>query len=288
MALTLQKNRSLSEFSTFGIGGPIHYFAAIETAAEMEEAFQFCRQEKLSFLILGKGSNCLFSDRGFSGVVLQNKISFCNWLDNIVEVGAGYPFSLLGSQSARKQLTGLEFASGIPATVGGAVFMNAGANGGQVFDSLRSVSYLHFEGKIVEYKKEELEFDYRFSSFQKMRGAILSAVFQLSSLDQAREKQLEIIDYRMRTQPLKDKSIGCIFRNPEKGISAGAIIERCGLKGLSVGEAKISEVHANFIVNWGRATAQDVRRLIQIVQKTVQEQTGFYLEVEIKVIDETS
>jgi UDP-N-acetylmuramate dehydrogenase len=286
MVLNLQKNRSLSEFSTFGIGGPIDYFAAIETVAEMEEAFRFCREEKLPFLIVGKGSNCLFSDKGFSGVVLQNKISFCNWMDKTVEVGAGYPFSLLGSQSARKQLTGLEFASGIPATVGGAIFMNAGANGGQTFDSLGSVFYLHFEGRIMEYKKEELAFDYRFSSFQKMKGAILSAVFQLASFEQAREKQLQIIDYRLKTQPLKDKSIGCIFRNPAKGISAGAIIEQCGLKGLSVGEAKVSEIHANFIVNKGRATAQDVQELIQIIQEAAQKQTGLHLEVEIKVIDE--
>lgn len=286
MALNLQKNRSLSEFSTFGIGGPIQYFAAVESAEEMEEAFQFCRKNQFPFLIVGKGSNCLFSDQGFAGVVLQNKISFCDWMDTTVQVGAGYPFSLLGSQSARKSLTGLEFASGIPATVGGAVFMNAGANGWQTFDALHSVLYLHFEGNIVEYKKEELAFGYRLSSFQSMKGAILSATFKLQPFDQAREKQLQIIDYRMKTQPLKDKSIGCIFRNPNPGVSAGAIIERCGLKGFTIGGAKVSEIHANFIVNEGQAKAVDVRELIQVIQEKVLEKTGLHLEVEIKVIDE--
>jgi len=284
MALKLEKNRFLSEFSTFGIGGPIGYFSVIETVTEMQEALQFCRKEQLPFFILGKGSNCLFHDQGFPGVVLQNKINFCHWEDPFVRVGSGYSFSLLGSQSARRNLTGLEFASGIPATIGGAIFMNAGANGRETFDSLHSVSYLHEDGKLVEYKKEDLSFGYRFSSFQTLKGAIVSAVFQLELGVDARKNQLQIIDYRKKTQPLKEQSAGCIFRNPGKGLSAGAIIEQCGLKGLTVGGAKISEIHANFIVNERQATAQNVLDLIQKIQEKVHDQTGIQLEVEIKVI----
>jgi UDP-N-acetylmuramate dehydrogenase len=284
--MLLQKHRFLSEFSTFGIGGPIHLFASVHTRAEMEEAFHFCKCQKIPYLILGKGSNCLFSDQGFPGLVIQNRIDFCDWDERGVHVGAGYSFSLLGAQSARKGLSGLEFASGIPATVGGAVVMNAGAHGRETADSLISVSYLHFEGTVSEYKREELEFSYRSSPFQKMQGAVLSAFFQLQPFLEAREKQLQIVEYRMKTQPLKEKSVGCIFRNPA-GESAGALIHQCGLKGLQVGGAKVSEIHANFIVNQGLATAQDVCQLIQLIRQKVYEITNIHLETEIKIIDDT-
>lgn len=278
MPLQLQKNRNLSEFSTFGIGGPIALFTEVSTPEEMEEAFQI----DLPKLVIGKGSNSLFSDEGFSGLAILNKISFCNWSESVVTAGSGYSFSLLGVQSARKQLSGLEFASGIPATVGGAVFMNAGASGKETCESLKSV--LYFDGKVrKEFLRKDLEFSYRHSPFQKMNGVILSATFSLTPLPSARQKQLEIIDYRMKTQPLKDMSAGCVFRNPLGG-SAGELIDRCGLKGLKVGGAKVSEVHANFIVNAEKATANDVKNLIRLVQEKVFEQTGVLLETEIRLL----
>jgi UDP-N-acetylmuramate dehydrogenase len=243
----------------------------------MEEALQ------LGFptLIVGKGSNCLFDDRGFDGLVILNKVDFCRWEGSEVTVGSGYNFSLLGVQTARKGFSGLEFASGIPATVGGAVFMNAGANGKETCDVLKSV--LYFEGERQEYRREELVFGYRQSPFRKRQGAILSATFSLQPNSEARQSQLHIIDYRMKTQPLKEKSAGCVFRNPP-GQSAGALIDRCGLKGVSVGGAKISEIHANFIVNTGSASSQDVIQLIQLVQERVLRQTGVHLEPEIRIL----
>lgn len=283
MPLQLQKNRNLSEFSTFGIGGPIALFAEVSTIEEMEEAFQM----DLPKLVIGKGSNSLFSDEGFSGLVILNKISFCHWSDQEVTVGSGYSFSLLGVQSARKQLSGLEFASGIPATVGGAVFMNAGANGKETSECLKSV--LYFDGKArKEFLRKDLEFSYRHSPFQEMNGVILSATFSLTPLSIARQKQLEIIETRLKTQPLKEKSAGCVFRNPAGGSaggSAGALIDRCGLKGVKVGGAKVSEVHANFIVNAEKATANDVKNLIRLVQEKVFEQTGVLLETEIRLFN---
>lgn len=277
-------NRSLSEFSTFGIGGNVRHFLEASTIAEMEDALHFARVEKIPFLILGKGSNCLFSDQGFDGLAILNKIDFCEFQENRVHVGSGYSFSLLGVQSARKGLSGLEFASGIPATVGGAVFMNAGANGKETFDSLESVLYLHEDGSKKEYKKEELSYGYRTSSFQKMKGAILAASFVLFPDSNARPSQLKIIDYRLKTQPYKDKSAGCVFRNPSAEISAGALIDRCGLKGLSIGGAKVSEMHANFIVNANGASSSDVLSLIRIIQEKVFEKTGIHLEPEIRFI----
>ncbi len=281
MALRLQQNRFLSEFSTFGIGGPIRYFAEVASCEEMEEAFTL----GFPVFIVGKGSNCLFDDQGFDGLVILNKIDFCHWNQNRVTVGSGYSFSLLGVQTARKGFSGLEFASGIPATVGGAVFMNAGANGKETCNALESV--LYFDGKRREYKREELAFDYRQSPFQKMNGAILAATFALEENAAARQSQLQIIDYRMKTQPLKDKSAGCIFRNPP-GHSAGALIDRCGLKGFTVGGAQISPIHANFIVNRGSATAKDVCTLIHLVQEKVFAQTGVHLEPEIRVLNAIS
>lgn len=278
--LNLQSNRRLSEFSTFGIGGPIHLFAEISTIEEMEEAFQL----NIPFMILGKGSNCLFSDEGFDGLVLLNKIDFCEWKNDQVTVGAGYSFSLLGAQTARKGFSGLEFASGIPATVGGAVYMNAGANGHETCECLISVQYLHSDGTKQDYSREELKFAYRHSPFQRMDGAILSATFVLKPDGKARTNQLKIVDHRMKTQPLKEKSAGCVFRNPFSK-SAGALIDACGLKGMQIGGAKISEIHANFIVNVAEATSEDVQNLIVLVQKRVLEQTGVHLEPEIRIYE---
>lgn len=283
MNLKFQQGRWLKEFSTFGIGGPIRLFAEIGSIEEMEEALRFAQNEKIPFLIIGKGSNCLFSDHGFDGLVLLNKIDFIRWKECEVEVGSGYSFSLLGVQTARKGLSGLEFASGIPATVGGAVFMNAGANGKETCETLQSVIFLTEKGEKKTFLRRDLEFSYRTSPFQKMRGAILSASFSLTPSAEARPSQLKIVDYRMKTQPYKDKSAGCVFRNPKPDLPAGALIDRCGLKGLKVGGAKVSEMHANFIVNADSATSQDVLELIQKIQNKVAEQTGVYLEAEIRM-----
>lgn len=283
MGIQLQSNRFLREFSTFGIGGAIHLFAEVRTIQEMQDAFSYATNEKIPVLLIGKGSNTLFDDRGFSGLAILNKIDFCSWQDEQVSVGAGYSFSLLGVQSARRGLSGLEFASGIPASVGGAIFMNAGANRKETFDSVLSVLYLHRDGTPKEYQKSDLEWGYRSSSFQKMEGAIISATFDLKPHEEARKNQLAIVDYRMKSQPLKDKSIGCIFRNPSPNTPAGALIDRCGLKGFAVGGAKISEIHANFIVNSHNATASDVIALIEAIQQSVYDQTGIHLEPEIRI-----
>jgi UDP-N-acetylmuramate dehydrogenase len=285
MNLNWQRHRRLSEFSTFGIGGPIFLFAKITTAEEMEEAFAFAHKESLPFFILGKGSNCLFDDAGFDGIVLLNRIDFISWEnENCVKAGAGASFSLLGFKTASHGMKGLEFASGIPASVGGAVFMNAGANGKETREPLAKVLYLDADGHRREFSKEELNFGYRTSSFQKMKGAILHASFQLEAAPDARVRQLEIVNYRMKTQPYKDKSAGCVFRNPAPNVSAGALIDQCGLKGFSIGGAAVSMTHANFLINRGDATANDVLALIQAIQKEVHEKTGVHLEPEIRII----
>lgn len=280
----LQQGKLLSEICTFGIGGPAKIYIEVHSLEEMQHAFSYCRDEKMPFFILGKGSNCLFDDRGYAGVIIHNKIDFKKESDGgVFYVGAGYNFSLLGSQTARAGWSGLEFASGIPGTVGGAIFMNAGANGSETYDHLISVEYLSFDGKFQILKKEEINFAYRTSAFQFMQGAIIGATFALKPALDARQRQIEIITYRKNTQPYGEKSAGCVFRNPSCG-HAGALIDKCGLKGLKVGGAKISDIHANFIVNDSFATTHDVLQLIKNIQTAIKAQTGIELESEVRVI----
>ena len=281
--LSFLQDKNLKEISTFGIGGPARYFLEVNSIASMKEAIQIAKQENIPYLVIGKGSNTLFSTDGFNGLVLHNKINFINQMNNVFEVGAGYSFSLLGTQTAKLGSSGLEFASGIPGSVGGAVFMNAGANGQETCDCLTSVDFLEENGKIHTYQREDLAFSYRTSPFQQKKGVILSATFTLKPLKDARQKQLELFSYRKKTQPYSDKSVGCIFRNPEN-FHASALIDSCNLKGLQIGDAKVSEMHANFIVNVKSATSDDVLQLIELIQKKVKEKTGQDLKSEVRLI----
>jgi UDP-N-acetylmuramate dehydrogenase len=250
----------------------------------LREALLYCRREKLSYLVLGKGSNCLFDDRGFDGLVILNKICFAKQEGTRLCAGAGYSFSLLGAQTARKGWSGLEFAAGIPGSVGGAVYMNAGANGMETCGCLEEVLYVTEEGVVETLPKEQIRFGYRTTSFQERGGAIASATFSLTPSQGARGKQLDIIAYRTRTQPYKEMSAGCLFRNPPCGPSAGQLIEQCGLKGTRVGGAEISARHANFLINAGGATARDVQELARLVQSAVADQTGVVLEMEVRSV----
>lgn len=281
--MKIEEGRLLKEFTTFKIGGPAKYFLTVQTIPELQQAIQFCMQNQLPYFILGKGSNTLFHDKGFDGAVILNKIHFLEEKQGEFYVGAGYSFSLLGTQTARKGWEGLEFASGIPGTVGGAVFMNAGANGSETFQTLTEVTFVSESGQIEILPKTDIEWDYRWTTFHEKRGAIAAARFQLKASSEARQRQLALIDYRTKTQPYSDQSAGCVFRNAPQ-VSAGRLIQDCGLKGASIGDAEVSLLHANFIVNKGSATASDVLTLAEYVQKTVCERTGHFLKMEIRVI----
>ncbi len=282
--ITFKENKPLKEVCTLGIGGPARYFVEVREIQEMVAAIHLSKKLGLSFLILGKGSNCLFDDKGYNGVVILNKIDFMQEVEpGVFHVGAGYSFSLLGVQTARKGWSGLEFASGIPGSVGGAVFMNAGANGMETSTTLQSVDFVTDSGEIRTLYKNELQFSYRTSLFQSMHGAIVGATFELSQASDAREKQLSIISYRTKTQPYGSKSAGCIFRNPQ-GEHAGALIEKCGLKGTSVGGAQVSDLHANFLINKEGATSEELLMLIEKVKNRVKASTGIELEPEVRYI----
>lgn len=277
-------NYPLKKLTTFGIGGPAKYFIEVTKIHEIQETLSYCTKTQLPYFILGKGSNILFDDRGFNGVVIANRIDFLEKKEeHIWHAGAGYSFSLLGTQTARAGLSGLEFASGIPGSVGGAVYMNAGANGRETCESLLSVDFLLPSGELKQFDRKDISFGYRFSSFQSAAGAIVGATFQLASFAQARTNQIDLIRYRQRTQPYGDKSAGCVFRNPENQ-SAGALIEKIGLKGTSVGGAQVSPLHANFLINTGDASAANVIDLIQLIKNKIKDCKGIELECEVRYI----
>lgn len=282
-ASQFEVDKPLSQVSTFGIGGPARFFTEVQKIEELQALLNYCHAQQLPFFVVGKGSNSLFDDKGFDGLVILNKIGFCQFDWPIIHVGAGYSFSLLGTQTARKGWSGLEFASGIPGSVGGAIYMNAGASGTETCESLIEVTFVNEKGELEVLKRDQIDFSYRFSAFQKRKGVIASAKFLLLPSEEARKKQLGIIDYRTRTQPYSDKSAGCVFRNPESH-SAGALIQQCGLKGKRIGGAEVSTMHANFIVNKGGATSKEILALAEVVQKTVKEKTGVDLEMEIRCI----
>lgn len=283
-ASIFSENRPLKTLCTLGIGGPAKKYVEVRTPQEMQQAILTCRNQHLPFFILGKGSNSLFDDRGLNGCVIHNKIDTFEILeDGIFVAGAGYSFSLLGTQTARLGFSGLEFASGIPASVGGAVFMNAGANGSETEKTLLFVDYITDQGESVRFTKQSLRFAYRFSSFHEMKGAIVGAAFQLKKDDSARQKQLEILSYRQKTQPYGEKSAGCIFRNPTD-MPAGKLIDQCGLKGFRVGDAQVSELHGNFLINKEGCSSLDFLSLINKVRDQVQASAGIELEPEVRII----
>lgn len=281
--MKIERGVLLSDFTTFRIGGYANYFVKAKSVKDVQVAIEEANQLGVSYFILGKGSNTLFDDKGFSGLVILNQITNFVQNDNTFYVGSGYSFPRLGVQTAKLGFTGLEFAAGIPGTVGGAVYMNAGANETDVSKALVSVEYLNEKGIVENLSKEDITFNYRYSSFQDKKGCILTATFQLQAGEEARKKQLQYLKIRGDSQPASDQCAGCIFRNPYIG-AAGQLIDELGLKGLSIGGAQISPVHANFIVNKGGGQAKDILALIELIQERAYRYYGVSLKPEIRYI----
>ncbi|MCH9611554.1 MAG: UDP-N-acetylenolpyruvoylglucosamine reductase [Chlamydiia bacterium] len=279
----IQEGVLLAPYSTFGIGGEAKYFVDAKTVEELQDALKFARENELGIYILGKGSNSIFDDRGFNGLVIHNNLTNFEQNGDQFIVGAGYSFAYLGIRTAKLGYSGLEFASGIPGSVGGAVFMNAGAAGSEVKDVLKRVTYLSHDGEIKEVEAADLAFRYRSSSFHDGIGVIVSAQFDLVPSTEAKAIQGKHLRYRMETQPLKAKSCGCMFRNPE-GESAGRLIEKSGLKGFGVGGVSVSDIHANFLVNQGDGTRSDVEEAISHIRKVVKAKMGCDLKLEVRFV----
>ena len=278
-----KKDVLLAPFSTYKIGGPAKFFIQVSSINDSISAMKFCHENHLNFFVLGKGSNILFDDRGFDGAIIYNTMRGFEAIDEVFDVASGTSFSRLGAQAAKLGHGGLEYAIGIPGTIGGAIFMNAGASGQEISPLVESVEYLHENGERQTFHKEELTFRYRWSTFHELKGIILSVKLKLYPYSKARERQLEIIDIRKKSQPYNEPSCGCVFRNGEE-YSTGKLLEELGLKGFSIGGAQISTLHANFIVNTGNAKASDVKDLVLKIEKDVLEKKGIHLKREIRFV----
>ncbi len=266
----IQRDILLKKYTTFKIGGNAKFFAEPKDIEEIRTLFVWCREFKIPYFILGKGSNVLFDDDGYKGLVIK-----------LSKFGAGNSLHSLIQNAANQGLGGLEKLEGIPGTIGGAIFMNAGAHGQQISDCIKSVSSITENGKIITRTKEECKFSYRSSIFKN--ETILSAEFNFVPMPKEiiYKNRKEVLAWRKEKQPLQYPNAGSIFKNPANNLSAGALIESCNLKGFSIGNAQISELHANFIVNKGNATAKDVKALIEKIVQSVKEIHGVELEREI-------
>ena len=286
--IAYREGEPLASHTTFKIGGPAAVFVRPDGEAQLCQAVRLCRQLAVPCYLLGNGSNVLFGDKGYAGAV----ISTAGMKGEVPRQGdtltapAGMPLGVLCMAALHAGLTGLEFAYGIPGTVGGAVYMNAGAYGGEMKDVLVSVRYLTAEGTVEELPASQLELGYRHSVFETNGGCILAATVRLApgDPDAIAAKMNELMGRRRDKQPLDKPSAGSTFKRPA-GAFAGALIEQCGLRGHRCGGAAVSEKHCGFVVNLGGATCADVLALCDEVARTVKEQTGFTLEKEIRVVE---
>ncbi|EGL82175.1 UDP-N-acetylenolpyruvoylglucosamine reductase [Caldalkalibacillus thermarum TA2.A1] len=283
-------NEPLKNHTTWKIGGPADILIQPKNKTGLITAVNILKAQGMPYRVIGRGSNLLVRDGGIRGAVIKvgEGLDYLRIEGEKVTAGAGFSFIKLATIIAKQGLSGLEFAGGIPGTVGGAVYMNAGAHGSDVSRVLHSAQILFDDGELATLSNEELKFSYRTSILQNERkGICLEATFKLKKGD--REQILKTMaqnkDYRKQTQPLQQPCCGSVFRNP-KPYSAGRLIEEAGLKGFRIGDAQISTKHANFIVNLGNATAKDVLALIKHIQHTIAEKYGVEMHPEVEVVGE--
>ncbi|WP_433957714.1 UDP-N-acetylmuramate dehydrogenase [Cytobacillus horneckiae] len=284
----VKENEPLANHTTMKIGGPADIFIEPSTIEGLQTAMEMIVEHKVKWTAIGRGSNLLVSDDGIEGVVIKlgKGVNDIDMDGGNLRVGGGYPLVALATQISRKGYSGLEFSSGIPGSVGGAVYMNAGAHGSDISNILTAAHILFPNGQMEWLTNDEMAFSYRTSVLQKKRpGIVIEAVFSLiaGDKDKISAEMQKNKDYRKNTQPYNDPCAGSIFRNPLPKY-AGQLIESAGLKGHSLGGAQISEMHGNFIVNKGNATAADVLALIQHAKDTVFDKFEVKLETEVEII----
>ena len=279
----------MASHTTFKIGGPADYFVKPETVEELAAVLKLCKEGNVPYFILGNGSNLLVGDKGFRGVVIQLYKNFDGMTieGTTVTAKAGAMLVRVAKESGKAGLTGLEFASGIPGTIGGAMVMNAGAYGGEMKDVVTSVTVLTKDGEIKKLSGEEMNFRYRGSVVEDEDYIVLEAVMELKegNLEEIQARMAELTLQRKTKQPIEFPSAGSTFKRPE-GYFAGKLIQDAGLRGFQVGGAQVSEKHCGFVINAGGATAADVMSLMQQVSDKVNKEFGVTLEPEVKRIGE--
>lgn len=275
----------MSRHTTFRVGGPADFFVIPKAKEEVRDVIRICKEAGMPYYIIGNGSNLLVSDAGYRGVIVQiyKEMNEVKVEGDLVKAQAGALLSGIAAKALGAELSGFEFASGIPGTIGGACVMNAGAYGGEMKDVLESVTVLTGEGKIIELGRNELELGYRTSVIAKKGYIVLGAVLKLERGDGEKIKTYmdELKEKRVTKQPLEYPSAGSTFKRPE-GYFAGKLIEDAGLRGFQVGGAQVSEKHCGFVINRDHATAADIMELMRQVQIRVKENSGVDLEPEVK------
>lgn len=305
--MQIQENIILAPYTTFKIGGPAEYFCLVQSIEDVQEAIAFAKNKNLKIFVFGGGSNLLITDVGIKGLVIKLDLQKLEFIDSIVKVGAGVSLAYLLNQSLDRNLTGLEFAAGIPGTVGGAVRGNAGTYGQAMGDVVQNIQYLDDNYQLQKMLASEADFAYRHSIFKEKNYLILEVELKLQAGDVEVAKNLvkERLTYRQNTQP-NDPSAGCIFKNiafeenevsvlrdkgieidkflANKKIPAAYLIEKSGLKGKTIGGAQVSEKHANYIINTGQAKAEDVLILTSFIKQQIRDKYGIQLVEEVQFV----
>ena len=281
----------MKNHTSFKIGGPADFFIKVQTIEELKTAIKYGKEKSLPITIIGNGSNLLVLDKGIRGLVIKiniEEIEIQGFKDyNQVTVGSGYKIMPLAIKLMNQEISGFEELAGIPGTIGGAIYMNAGAYGKEIKDIVISTKCMDLDGNIFELSNKEQEFSYRSSIFNKKSYIILETTLKLEygKKQEIQEKMNEYLASRKEKQPLEYPSAGSSFKRQE-GIITAKLIDECELKGYQIGGARISEKHAGFIVNYKNATAKDVLNLIKYVKDKVYEKFGIKIEEEIKIIGE--
>lgn len=284
----IEKDISLSTLTTYKTGGIAKLVVYPNNINNLKQMLKLIHKYNIKYFILGKGSNTLFSDKEFNGVIIKlDKLNNFKIKQTEIYVESGMILSELVQASVKNELTGLEFAIGIPGTIGGAIYMNAGAYGNNMSNIVKSVIVLNEKFQIKELPLEKLKFDYRYSIFQANKNLICIAAnikLEHGNHDEIASKIKENLLKRKNSQPLEYPSAGSVFRNPE-GNYAGKIIEELGLKGKNIGGAEISTKHANFIINKNNASSSDILNLIKLVQKEVKDKYKIDLKLEQQLVN---
>lgn len=283
--LNVQHNAPMAQYTSFKVGGPARILVEPDNAEDIAQLLRLMDAAGVKYYIIGNGTNLLISDNGLDAIVVRigEKLGGIEAEGSIMRLGAGASFSAAAKQSVQNGFMGLEWAAGIPGSVGGAIAMNAGAYGGETVNVLKSVTYIE-NGKLIKESITKSDFGYRRSPYCAPQRLIIGAEFELQKDDGGAYARL--LDYsakRKAKQPLNYPSAGSTFKRPQ-GNFAGALIEQAGLKGKTIGAAQVSELHAGFIINAGGATARDIYALIKYVEQSVLEHSGVKLELEVKLL----
>ena len=283
----IYENELMSNYTSFKIGGPAEYLIKIQTPEELKEILKIIKNQEVPLTIIGNGSNILVSDSGIKGIVLKIEINTfeLNTQTAHLKVGSGVKLGFIAQKCLKSEITGFEFASGIPGTIGGAVRMNAGAHGKEMKDVITSVTYMDRNGDVFTIQNEEARFEYRNSLFANKDYIILEVEMQLEkgNSEEIQVKMTEYATYRKEKQPIEYPSAGSTFKRGTDFITA-KLIDECGLKGYQIGGAQISEKHAGFIINKENATAEDVIKLMEYTKEQVYNKFGKKIEPEIEII----